>query len=321
LNEFELIARYFADTRVRRDDVVMGIGDDAAIVQPPPGTQLVISTDTLVEGIHFPRDTPPADVGHKALAVNLSDLAAMGADPAWFTLNLTLPQPDAAWLHAFAAGLFALARRFHIQLVGGDTTRGPLSISITVHGFVPTGTALRRRGAQPGDGIYVSGALGDAALGLRLIQGQLTLPDEYHAPVLERLNRPVPRVEAGRALRGLASSCIDVSDGLLADLGHILEASDVGATLDLKRIPVSPAYDCVFADLGWEPALTGGDDYELCFTLPPAHEREFKSHAPSQPGGFSLIGEIEAAPGLRVQDESGQVRVIDARGYDHFRTP
>lgn len=319
MNEFELIRRFFSAPRARAD-VVLGIGDDAAVVQPPPGCELVVTTDTLISGVHFPEGTPASDVGFKSLAVNLSDLAAMGAEPAWFTLALSLPAVDTEWLKDFSRGLFALAKQHNIELIGGDTTRGALSITIAAIGCVAAGAALRRSGAKPGDRIWVTGALGDAALGLALWQRRLTVPDEYRSAVVTKLSRPEPRVEVGIQLRGLASSCIDVSDGLLADLGHVLSASNVGATVELKRLPVSPAYAAVFADLGWMPALSHGDDYELCFTIPPACERAFNRILPQLRCNMSCIGVVETEAGLRVRDETGAPYPITQRGYDHFRS-
>ncbi len=298
--------------------MVLGIGDDAAVLEVPADQQLVLSTDTLVSGVHFPESTDPAAIGHKALAVNLSDMAAMGASPAWFTLNLSLPHADQAWLEGFCKGLFALARQHGVQLVGGDTTRGPLTVGVQICGLVPRGQALTRAGARPGDRVYVTGALGDAAIGLRLAQGTLAVPEEYQANVLERLNRPQPRVVAGLGLRGLASACIDLSDGLAADLGHVLAASTVGARLDLRRLPLTPAYDCAFAHYRWELALACGDDYELCFTLPPAHELAFRRASAQFGVSCAYIGDIEAEPGLRMIDESGQPYDLKHAGYDHF---
>jgi thiamine-monophosphate kinase len=319
VNEFEIIARYFAHQPVTRVDVALGIGDDAALLEVPPDQQLVVSTDLLVDGVHFPKGTDAASIGHKALAVNLSDLAAMGADPAWFTLNLSLPAADPEWLAGFSQGMFELARRHESVLVGGDTTRGPLTIGIQILGLVPRGQALTRAGARPGDRIYVTGVLGEAALGLRLLQGSLQLPEEYHANVLAPLNRPTPRVAAGRALRGLASACIDISDGLVADLGHILEASAVGARIQLNRLPLSPAYDPAFETVGWEAALSGGDDYELCFTLPPEREPGLRKVAARLGVSCCHIGDIAAEPGLRILDEAGQSYLPARAGYDHFR--
>lgn len=319
MNEFDLIRDYFASQPVKRADVVLGIGDDAALVSVPPEHELVVSTDMLVAGVHFPQSTDAASIGHKALAVNLSDLAAMGAQPAWFTLNLSLPQVDPAWLGEFCTGLYGLARRFDVALIGGDTTRGPLTIGIQILGLVPHGQALTRSSAKPGDHIYVSGTLGEAALGLQLLEGRLDLPEEDQRPVMERLNRPLPRVAAGLQLRGIASACIDISDGLAADLGHILEASRVGARIHLDRLPLSPAYDRARERVGWQPALAGGDDYELCFTVPPAKESELRKQAAQFGVAFHEIGRIEAEAGLRVLDEQGAPYTPATVGYDHFR--
>jgi len=317
LNEFELIQRYFSRQNLAREDVVIGIGDDAAVLAVPAGMQLVISTDTFTAGVHFPTQTDPASIGHKALAVNLSDLAAMGATPAWFTLNLSLPAADPDWLAAFSQGLLALAHNHQVQLIGGDTTRGPLSITITVLGLVPAGQALLRAGAKPGDQIYVTGHLGAAGMGLLYLQGKLPLPEEYRAGVLDKLNRPLPRVQEGLLLRGLASACIDISDGLLADLGHILQASRVGATVMLENLPLAPAYRAGFNELGWDTALAHGDDYELCFTLPAAKQSALQNRLPAFEGG-GPIGKIEAQPGLRLRDSLGALYRSATRGYDHF---
>jgi thiamine-monophosphate kinase len=319
LNEFELIREFFAAQPVQRQDVALGIGDDAAVLDVPAGQQLVVSTDMLVGGVHFPEGTAPEAVGHKALAVNLSDLAAMGADPAWFTLNLSLPETDRVWLQRFCDGLFRLAREHRVALVGGDTTRGPLSLGIQIMGLVPKGAALTRAGARPGDHIYVSGNLGEGALGLALLQGRVRMPEEFHRAVVTHLEYPVPRVSAGQALRGIASACIDISDGLLGDLDHILEASGVGARIRLSQLPVSPAYDAVFDQVGWQPALAGGDDYELCFTLPPPGEAALRKQASRLGVSVQQIGEIEAEPGLRILDKSGGLFTPDFHGYDHFR--
>lgn len=319
MNEFDLIQHYFARQPVTRPDVALGIGDDASVLDVPPGQQLVVSTDMLVAGVHFPEDTDAVSIGHKSLAVNLSDLASMGATPAWYTLNLSLPQADPAWLEGFCQGMFALALKHNAALVGGDTTRGPLTIGIQIMGFVPHGQALKRAGARPGDRICVTGLLGEAALGLRVAQGQLKLPDEYLANVLTRLNRPMPRVVAGLGLRGLASACIDISDGLVADLGHILEASAVGARIHLKRLPLSPAYDSAFEQVGWQAALAGGDDYELCFTIPPAQETAFRKASAYFGVSCTYIGDIEVETGLRVVDEQGALYRPGQVGFDHFR--
>lgn len=318
MNEFELIQRYFAAAGVARDDVALGIGDDCAILNPPAGMRLALTTDTLNAGIHFPAATDPYAIGFKSLAVNLSDLAAMGAVPAWFNLNVSLPDVSENWLASFSQGLFALAQAHNIQLIGGDTTRGPLSISVTAIGFLPVDKALTRAGAQAGDRIYVTGTLGDAALALAVLRREAHLDDDYHPHVFAKLNRPQPRVAEGAMLRDLASACIDISDGLIADLGHILAASHVGARVDLRRLPISAAYDSVFADFGWTPALTHGDDYELCFTLPAATQPAFNRLLPRFACGFTAIGEIEAESGLRLHDANGPVPLPARAGFDHF---
>lgn len=317
MNEFELIKRFFAAQPIARDDVTLGVGDDAALLQPPVGMQLVVTSDLLVSGVHFFPHADPAALGHKSLAVNLSDLAAMGADPAWFTLSLSLPAVDVDWLQAFCNGMYALARRYNVQLVGGDTTRGPLSIGITAHGFVPAGQALLRSGAKPGDRIYVTGVLGDAALALAQEQGKLNLAGNDRDAVGERLARPTPRVEVGRALRGIAGSAIDISDGLLADLGHILEQSNVGAQLRLAAIPLSKTYRSLLPQVGWDAALAGGDDYELCVTVPPARAG-LDASRPEFACGLTYVGDIVAGRELEVLDASGKRYQPKAVGYDHF---
>ena len=281
VSEFTLIQRYFETQTQVRGDVILGIGDDCALLKVPSDASLAVSLDMLVAGVHFFADADPEGIGHKALAVNLSDLAAMGASPAWITLALSLPKADAAWLEGFCRGLFALATRFQVQLIGGDTSRGPLTISIQAHGFVPQGKALRRSGARPGDRVYVTGTLGDAALALASTRGQVTIPGAYQAYLQARLERPTPRILQGLGLRGLASAAIDISDGLAQDLGHILERSGVGARLNVDRVPRSGALnDCLDAAAALPLALTGGDDYELCFTAaPPAPGTD------SHPGG------------------------------------
>ena len=318
MNEFDLIAHYFARQPVTRADVALGIGDDAAVLNVPQDQQLVVSTDTLVAGVHFSESTEALFIGHKSLAVNLSDMAAMGATPAWFTLSLSMPQVDTKWLEDFCKGMFALARQYDIALVGGDTTRGPLTIGIQIMGLVPHGQALQRIGARPGDRVYVTGLLGEAALGLRVLQQQLKLPEEFRANVLQQLHRPLARVQVGLDLRGLASACIDISDGLVADLGHVLTASKVGARIELQRLPLSPAYDAAFDQVGWEAALSGGDDYELCFTIPAEHETAFRKASTRFGVSCSYIGDIEAEPGFRILDDKGELYQSVQAGFDHF---
>lgn len=319
LAEFSLIDRYFAARARRRGDVTLGIGDDAALVDVPAGASLAVAVDTLVEGVHFPSGTAPADVGHKALAVNLSDMAAMGAEPCWATLALTLPRVDADWVAAFADGFFALAERFQVELIGGDTTRGPLAVSVQILGSVPAGRALRRAGARPGDRIFVTGTLGDAGLALRRLQAGGEVAAQPWPALLTRLHRPEPRVAAGLALRGLASAAIDVSDGLAADLGHVLAAGGVGATLRVDRLPRSAAFrqavEAGSPDWHGLP-LAAGDDYELCFTVPAAQADAVAARL----GGLAAteIGAIEAEPGLRCMTDDGRAYRIEREGYEHF---
>ncbi len=316
MTEFELIRTYFARQPVQRADVVLGIGDDAAILAPPPGRQVCVTTDVMVCGVHFLPAADPVALGHKALAVNLSDLAAMGAEPAWFTLNLTLPEVNTTWLEPFCKGLFALACQYHIQLVGGNTSRGPLAIAIEAQGFVPEGKALLRSGARVGDRVYVTGELGDAGLALQHELGKGRLPDAAFEAVAGKLHRPTPRIPEGLALRDIAHSAIDISDGLLSDLGHVLEASHVGARLLLDKIPVSSVYRSHIKETGWDMALTNGDDYELCFTVP---EKNIGALEKLQfPCGFHCIGQIEQELGLRIIDESGQPYHPRQTGHDHF---
>jgi thiamine-monophosphate kinase len=314
VSEFDLIRKYFT-WPASRGDVSQGVGDDGALLRVPAGHELVVCVDTLVAGVHFPVDTPADAVGHKALAVNLSDLAAMGAEPAWATLALTVPEADEAWVGAFAQGFHALAREYDVDLVGGDTTRGPLSITVQVMGFVPQGQALRRDGARPGDAIYVTGTVGDAVLGLRKWQ-EGAVADAAISVLLDRLMRPTPRIAAGRALRGLAHAAIDVSDGVLADLGHVLGASGVGATLELDCLPLSDAFRAVSGDAPDRTLpLSGGDDYELLFTLPPERASQLEGRL-----GVSCtrIGTVEADAGLRVVDAQGRPVQTEHTGYEHF---
>ncbi|MBU6248106.1 MAG: thiamine-phosphate kinase [Xanthomonadaceae bacterium] len=322
--EFRLIDRLQALTAQARDDVRLGIGDDAALLAVPDGQQLAVAIDTLVEGVHFPVGTAPADVGWKALAVNLSDLAAMGATPAWALLALTLPAQPAdaqqARVDGLAEGFAQLARRHGVALVGGDTTRGPFVLSVAVHGFVPPGQALRREGARVGDLVFVTGTLGDAAAGLQRLAVADDPDEENRRAVLrERLNRPTPRVAAGLALRGRATACIDVSDGLLADLGHVCTASGVGAELEASTLPLSSALlGCCDKAAARDYALSGGDDYELCFTVAPARAGELQADLGRLGCGATRIGRIVAGAGVRVRGEDGAWRASGRAGWDHF---
>jgi thiamine-monophosphate kinase len=320
VNEFDLIRKYFSEQPVHRPEVALGIGDDGAVVRVPVGQELVVTTDSLVAGVHFQPDADPAALGHKALAVNLSDLAAMGAEPAWFTLNITLPEAHAGWLAAFCDGLFGLAREHDVQLIGGNTARGPLNIGIEAHGLVPAGEALRRDGARAGDGIYVTGTFGDAALALMHRLGRVRLPFADFAAVATRLDRPTPRVVQGIAFRGIAAAAIDVSDGLLADLGHLLDASKVGARIEVERIPISNVYRQQLDSVGWDAALSGGEDYELCFTVRPERTTALLDATDALDWGVRRIGEVVAQPGLRAVTADGRDYAPAVTGYDHFRS-
>jgi thiamine-monophosphate kinase len=314
--EFDLIDRIRRHTEVNRDDVVEGIGDDAAVVAVPAGRELAIAVDTLVEGVHFPRGTAPADIGWKALAVNLSDLAAMGATPAWALLALTTPDGDEAFFDGLARGFAELATPYRLSLVGGDTTRGPLTVTVAVHGFTAPGEAMLRSGARVGDVVMVTGTLGDAAAGLRC----LAEPDaSAYAALVERLNRPTPRVSAGQALRGIATACIDVSDGLVADLGHICAASGVGADIDAAMLPRSSALLTHFTERdALDFALGGGDDYELCFTVPADRAGEVGATLARLGCGATRVGRIVEGAGVRVLDEEGGVYEPARAGWNHF---
>jgi thiamine-monophosphate kinase len=317
LSEFEIIARYFSPATTH---TVLAGGDDAALVAVRPGTELVVSTDMLVGGRHFYEDAPAYGVGHKSLAVNLSDMAAMGAVPRWATLSLALPSADEAWLEAFARGFLDLARTYDVDLIGGDTARGPLNICVQIMGEAPAGKALRRSGARPGDDVWVSGVLGDAALALAHLRGEVQLRGGDLTASLQRLQQPQPRVALGQALIGRASSAIDVSDGLVADLGHIAERSGAKGAIEWMRVPVSAA----LARRRGEPlaqrcALAGGDDYELCFTADPALRTELDDLAGRVGLPLTRIGRMEAGQGVVVRDASGAPLDMSDGGFDHFR--
>jgi thiamine-monophosphate kinase len=332
VREFDLINLIRDRCALQREDVRLGIGDDAALLAVPAGQLLAVSTDTLVAGVHFPVSTGAGDVGWKALAVNLSDLAAMGATPAWATLALTLPQPDRQWVIDFADGFAALAGEFKLALVGGDTTQGPLSITVTIHGFVPEGAALLRGGARVGDAIFVTGTLGDAAAGLQLIRETARVADlaPPEAPVAEpsgaaraallaRLNRPTPRIAQGLQLRGRASACIDVSDGLVADLGHLCAASGAGAEIDVESLPPSSALLSLFdASMRRGFQLAGGDDYELCFTAAEPAASLLAGTLARSGCGATRIGRIVPEPGVRVRDGDGRPLELPRAGWEHF---
>ncbi|MBZ4038456.1 thiamine-phosphate kinase [Novilysobacter selenitireducens] len=351
--EFDLIQR-IRQRATTRDDVVLGIGDDAALLQPPAGRQLVVAMDTLNAGVHFPVDTAPADIGWKALAVNLSDLAAMGAEPAWCTLSLSLPDADAAWVDGFLDGFLELADRHRVSLVGGDTTRGPLSVCVTMHGFVEPGRALRRDGAHAGEDVWVTGTLGDAAAALSLLlplppgegrgegpakgstpQAVVARPDLEPSPqplsrgergsvaqaaaLMQRLHRPTPRAEAGLALVDIAHAAIDISDGLLADVGHIARASGVSIHIDADVLPTSDPLRATFGtEVRRALQATGGDDYELCFTAPVHARDRIASLASSLGLGITRIGRVEEGEGTHAHLADGTGWHPRRIGYSHF---
>ena len=318
--EFSLIARYFDRVKSARFDVETGIGDDCALLNIPEKQTLAISTDTLVSGIHFLPDIDPADLAYKALAVNVSDLAAMGADPAWLTLALTLPSVDESWLKAFSDSLFEQLGYYDMQLIGGDTTKGPLAMTLGIHGYVPVGRALKRSGAKPGDWIYVTGTPGDSAAGLAILQNRLTVSDESdNAYLVKRHLRPTPRILQGQALRDLASSAIDLSDGLVSDLGHILKASECGARIDLDALPYSEAMQRhVDGEQAMRWALSGGEDYELCFTVPELNRGALDVALGHLGVPFTCIGQMSAdVDGMHFQ-RGGDVVTFDYKGFDHF---
>ena len=317
-SEFDIIRQNFILDNTR-DDVVLGIGDDAAILNVPKNHELIQSVDTLVAGVHFPIETSAEDIAYKALAVNLSDMAAMGAEPAWFTLAITLPDDDEIWLKMFSESLSSIAKKYNVQLVGGDTTHGPLCISVTINGFVEKGKALTRSNAQVGDKVYVSGTIGDAALALAAWQGECLLTDSSVEYINRRLNRPTPQIELGLMLREYASSCIDISDGLLADLGHITQASKVGAKINFENIPLSKEFQSNLTDeeLIIPLVLSGGDDYELCFTLPKEKQSDFTRAILELGIGVSCIGEIESKSGVRCFLNNKEVNIQEF-GFQHF---
>ncbi len=305
--EFDLIRRYFAVHKPQHRFTQLGIGDDCALLNLPADYQLAVTADTMVENVHFFADVEPELLGHKLLAVNLSDLAAMGAEPFAVTLALTLPKIDHAWLQAFSQGFIQLAQQHQVDLIGGDTTSGPLTLTVQAMGAVPKGKALLRSNAKVGDLIYVTGQLGDAGLGLKIKQGYIC---DNPAPVLARFNQPQPRVAQGLALRDVAHACIDISDGLAADLGHILEKSGVGASLDWDKLPLSAEVQRYIQQSGdWQLPLVAGDDYELCFTAPPAQSQ--------LPDGCYCVGVIEAKAGLRILRD-GQPQTLEVTGFEHF---
>jgi thiamine-monophosphate kinase len=319
LSEFALIERFFSRCGAARADVRLGVGDDGALLDSPHDQQLVAAIDTLVAGVHFMADAAPASIGHRALAVNLSDLAAMGARPAWALLALTLPAADEAWLAAFAQGFCALAHSHDVALVGGDTTAGPLCVTVQVLGHVPRARAMLRSGGRAGDVLFVSGTAGDAAAGLALEQGRLKVDDAAAARHLRgRFSFPTPRIALGERLRDFATACIDVSDGLLGDAAKLARASGCGAEIAFDELPVSAELvRAVGAERARELALTGGDDYELCFTVAPARAAELERSLPPERWNYRRIGVLREAPGASVTC-SGNVMQFSHSGFDHF---
>lgn len=317
MNEFSLIDVYFKKSALKRDEVLYGIGDDAACLTLPEGMELLISTDTLVAEVHFLSSWDAYDIAYKAVMVNVSDIAAMAAKPCWISLALTLPELNQSWLTRFSQGLHEALRQFNIALIGGDTTRGPLSMTLTIHGLAPAGKAVRRKGAKPGDKIYVSGELGAAALAVHFLQKN-DLDESDKKELMQKLQRPCPRVDLADLLQKSASAAIDISDGLTADLNHICEASGVGACLYFSAIPVHPLVKKYQQEKAVDFALIGGDDYELCFTVPAAKEGTFLVELEKAGLNCYSIGVIEERQGLRLEMRDGKVKNFVPKGYSHF---
>lgn len=316
-SEFELISKYFRCRGKHDQTVQCGIGDDAAIIQIPEHMELVVTTDTLLQGTHFPTCTSAADIAYKALAVNLSDMAAMGAMPRWALLAITLPDNDETWLAQFADSFFETAGQYQLSLIGGDMSRGPLSVNVQIQGLVPTGTALRRSAAQQNDFIYVTGTLGDAGVGLDIITQQCSVAQQHKEFFIRRFNRPEINIATGQQLRSLANSAIDISDGLLADLGHLLSASSVGADINMEEIPLSSAMQsCIDQNTAWNYALTAGDDYHLCFTASAA--QQIIEHLKTNNIATTCIGRITASGKLRCLRSDGTEFQPTGSAYSHF---
>ncbi|MFT4060229.1 MAG: thiamine-phosphate kinase [Legionella sp.] len=317
MNEFSLIDKYFKHLSLKREDVLLGIGDDAACLRIADGMSLLVSTDTLVANVHFLAQWAPYDIAYRSVMVNVSDIAAMGAQPCWVTLALTLPEMNADWLSEFARGLNDALGQFNIALVGGDTTHGPLSITLTIFGQVPHGQELRRRGAKPGDVIFVSGMIGAAALAVKLLDVQ-DIDAKNKAELMQKLLSPKPRVDLSNYLRATASAAIDISDGLSADLNHLCVASGVGAYLDAQAIPLHPLISKYCAEKAIDLALTGGDDYELCFTVPEGKVAALMTALKKAELICYPIGVIEAQPGLRMKTGTNHCEELIPYGYTHF---
>lgn len=317
MNEFSLINAYFKSIKPRRKDVIFGIGDDAACLRIPEGTDLLVSTDTLVDGVHFLSDWDAYDIASRAVKVNVSDMAAMAAMPCWVSLALTLPKLDEPWLKRFSQGLADSLHEYQIDLIGGDTTRGPLTITLTIHGQAPSGQVIRRSGAQIGDKILVSGHLGAAALAVSLLDRD-NIPLHERTKLMEKLLHPIPRLDLIPILREYATAAIDVSDGLSADLNHILEASQLGATLELNKIPIHPLVHHYQKERAIDFAISGGDDYEICFTVPALKEHSCLSALKTAGMECAVVGVINQHPGMSAKVLTGDVIPLQSRGYSHF---
>lgn len=318
MKEFELIKRYFTEQAIKRKDVVLGIGDDCAVVSPTARHNIAITTDTLVAGVHFPLETSARAIGHKSIAVNLSDLAAMGAEPTWISLAITLPEVEPKWIEEFCQSVFELCEFYNVQLIGGDTTQGPLSITVTAQGLVPVERHISRTGAKAGDWIYVTGEIGDAALALKHIFNEVNVAPEYIDSVRQSLDFPVPRILAGQALREYASAAIDLSDGLISDLGHICRASQVGANIVLDDLPISNALrDTVGLEKAYEMALSGGDDYELLFTVSEDNKVGMETALANTNNTITCIGQINRSEKITTTLNSKTVP-IHAKSFEHF---
>ena len=319
MKEFDLISRYFSNGGYKRKDVVIGIGDDCAVTKVPDNQQLAVTTDTLVAGVHFLDDAPAKSVAYKTVAVNLSDLAAMGAEPAWISLSLSLPEVHETWLSEFVDGLYELTQYYSVQLIGGDTVKGPMAMTITAQGFIPPGSELTRSNARPGDWVYVTGSLGDAGAGLDILQGKLQVVDESRNTLINRHYYPTPRVAVGTALRRIATSCIDVSDGLISDLRHILEASGCGANIHVDRLPLSRALtSAVDNDKAIEYALSAGDDYELIYTVSEEQRGSLETSLASTNVKATCIGQLTGHAGqLSLLKENQPFIPVNQRGYEH----
>ncbi|OKY24640.1 thiamine-phosphate kinase [Thalassotalea sp. PP2-459] len=318
MKEFELIKTYFTEQLVNRRDVVVGIGDDCAVIAPAEKQNIAITTDTLIDGVHFPKNTPAKAIGHKAVAVNLSDLAAMGAEPTWISIAISLPVVDEDWISDFCEGMFALCEFYNVQLIGGDTTQGPLSITITAQGTVPPNKQITRSGAKAGDWIYVTGELGDSALALKHYYGDITLRGDVLVHAMNRLNEPKPRVLAGKAIREYASAAIDISDGLLADLSHICKASNVGANIVLEDLPLSSELIAsIGAEQAMELALSGGDDYELLMTVSEDNKVGMETTLADMGTKVTCIGQLNG--NLKITTTlNNKPAQLNLKGFEHF---